>query len=316
MSFELGAALTATPAGTTAFRSGHRRRRRHLLVVPLLAISVAIAACGTGGGKPASSAASSGAPAKHPSAGASAGALDGPLAGTGWKLTWSADFGQPGAMSKWLYYSGGNGFGLHQLQWYDAGNATVDKSGQLVISADKGGGSNTCWYGACQYTSARMETKNTFSQTYGEFEARIEFPPGTGLWPAFWIEGDNVYQVGWPACGELDIIEPEAQNPYLVAGYAHAKHYRHQSFLTVPQSITAGFHTYGVVWNPQGVTWYFDGHAFSHMASYKGWPFDKPFFIILDLAIGGGYPGKVTAKTPFPAKMTVDWIRVYRHTGR
>jgi beta-glucanase (GH16 family) len=313
--------LTAThrgtaAAGTTAARRGGWRRRRHLLALPLLALSLVVAACGSGGTGPASGTPRIGAQAKHPAARTATGALDDAAARKGWKLTWSADFGKPGAMKKWVYYSGGTGFGLHQLQWYDAANATVDKSGQLVISADKGGGGNKCWYGSCKYTSARMETKSLFSQTYGEFEARIKFPAGSGLWPAFWIEGANVYQVGWPACGELDIIEPEAENAYLVDGYAHAKHYRHQAFLTVPQSITAGFHTYGIVWNPQGVTWYFDGHAYSHMTSYKGWPFDKPFFIILDLAVGGGYPGPVTKKTPFPAKMTVDWLRVYQHTGK
>jgi beta-glucanase (GH16 family) len=291
-------------------------------VLPVLTVAVMAAACGSSAAQPpGGSAAKSGAQARDPHAqqsAAAAGSSSGtdPAAGqSGWKLTWSSNFGGPNARSKWLYYSGGTGFGLRQLQWYDAANATFRKSGQLVITADKGANGSTCWYGSCRYTSARLETKNTFSQTYGEFEARIKFPRGQGLWPAFWIEGANVYQVGWPACGEVDIVEPRAPNPYLVPGYAHATAFRHQAFLTVTKPITAGFHTYGVTWNPRGVTWYFDGHAYSHMKSYKRSPFNKPFFIILDLAVGGGYPGKLTAATPFLAKMTVDWVRVYSRTA-
>jgi beta-glucanase (GH16 family) len=232
-----------------------------------------------------------------------------------WKITWNSDFGRPGALNKWLYFQGGNGWNLKQLQWYDSNNATVDKSGQLVITAAKGGGSNQCWYGPCRYTSARMETKNTFSQKYGLFEARIKLPPGAGLWPAFWIEGANVYQVGWPKCGEVDIVESPNRNPYLVQGYAHAPRTNYSAQLTVTQPFTAGYHTYAVGWNPQGLTWYFDGHAYAHMRAYHGWPFNHKFFIILDLAVGGGYPGSPSSRTPFPAKMIVDWVRVYRAVG-
>ncbi len=230
-----------------------------------------------------------------------------------WKLTWTAAFNKPGALGKWLYYSGGTGFGLKQLEWYDAANASII-NGQLVITADRGGGGNKCWYGACQYTSARMETKNTFTQTYGKFEARIKFPAGEGLWPAFWIEGANIYQVGWPQCGEIDVVEPRGNNPYLVAAYAHAPHYRPKVLLTVSQPITDGFNTYGVVWNPRGITWYFDGYAFAHVKAYKNWPFDHPFFIILNLAVGGN-SGRPNNATPFPARMLVDWVRVYRYVG-
>jgi beta-glucanase (GH16 family) len=237
-----------------------------------------------------------------------------PAAGK-WKLTWSADFSKPGALKKWLFYSGGTGFGHHQLQYYDESNATIDKAGQLVIAADHNGKGHTCWYGRCQYTSARMETINTFSQTYGLFEARIKLPPGSGLWPAFWVEGADVYKVGWPGCGEVDIVESNSKNPYLVTGYAHAPKWGHGALLTVPKPITAGAHTYAVAWTPKGITWYFDGYAYSHVALYKGSPFDHPFFIILNLAVGGGYPGVPTASTPFPAKMIVDWVRVYKQVS-
>jgi beta-glucanase (GH16 family) len=283
--------------------------------VLLCALPVALAACGTAAGSPAPRR-PAGSPS-HPGRSSTQDVGQAPRAASSgkWALTWSADFGKPGALKKWLFYSGGNGFNLRQLQWYDANNATVDSSGQLVITADHGGGANSCWYGSCRYTSARLETINTFTQKYGMFEARIKLPPGRGLWPAFWIEGANVYRVGWPACGEIDIVESSSKNPDLVTAYAHSRRPTHKAELTVSEPITAGFHTYAVTWTPKGVTWYFDGYAYSHMAAYKGWEFDHPFFIILDLAVGGGYAGNPTASTPFPAKMIVDWVRVYRQVS-
>jgi beta-glucanase (GH16 family) len=294
--------------------AGGRRWLSASRLVFLLGITALVAACTASGGTgPTAQPSRSTTPpqptrASSPAAASSAGQ---------WALTWTGGFNKPGALSKWQYDHGGQaGAGLRQLQWYDTANATINKNSQLVITADRDSGKNRCWYGPCQFASSRMETENSFSQTYGKFEARIKFPPGEGLWPAFWLEGTNVDQVGWPACGEIDVIEPQAgKNPYLVDAYAHATRFRHQAFLTVPQPITAGFHTYGVVWNPKGITWYFDGHAYSHAKAYKGWPFDKPFFIILNLAVGGGYTGPPDKNTPFPAHLVVDWIRVYRHVG-
>jgi beta-glucanase (GH16 family) len=234
-------------------------------------------------------------------------------AGTHWSLSWAANFSKPGARSKWLYYDGSFGENLHQLQWYDAQNASFTKTG-LVITASKNGHQHECWYGPCKYTSARLETKNTFTQTYGLFEARIKMPPGEGLWPAFWIEGADVYQVGWPTCGEVDIVEPSSKNPYLLQGFAHALHLNYDVDLTLPDSMTSGYHTYGLDWTPKGITWYFDGHAYAHMKAYKGWPFRHRFFVILNLAVGttDAYSGPVNSSTPFPAHMDVAWVRVYR----
>jgi beta-glucanase (GH16 family) len=232
-------------------------------------------------------------------------------AGTRWQLSWNSSFNKPGALKKWIYFTGGTGWGNKQLQWYDANNVSI-KSGQLVITAAKGGHSNKCWYGSCKYTSARMETLNKFSQKYGLFEARIKFPAGRGFWPAFWMEGTNIYQVGWPKCGEVDVVEPISKNPYVLPAYAHGQKLNHQALLTLPSPLTSAFHTYAVAWSPSGITWYFDGHAFSHLKAYKGWPFNRQFFIILNLAVGGIYGGATTSKTPFPAHMTVSWVHVFR----
>jgi beta-glucanase (GH16 family) len=297
-------------SAVTRGRSSGRRWRSvpHPLLLLGVSALVLVAGCGPGGGIGARTSQSS-APSSQASSSAAA-ALAGP-----WKLTWSSDFNKPGALNKWLYFSGGSGFGSKQLEWYDAANASINGSHQLVITAAQGGSGNRCWYGPCQYTSARMETKNTFSQTYGKFEARIKFPAGGGLWPAFWLEGANVYQVGWPACGEIDVVEPDGKDPYFVRASAHARHFRHPGSVVVHQPIVSAFHTYGVVWNAHGITWYVDGHVFSHVAAYTGWPFGKPFFIILNLAVGGGYVGQPDPTTPFPAQMIVDWVHVYRHAA-
>lgn len=233
-------------------------------------------------------------------------------AATRWVLTWNSNFSKPGTLSKWIYFNGGTGWGLKQLQYYDRQNAAVNKQGQLVITMSKAGSKLKCWYGPCKYTSARMETLNKFSQTYGKFEAKIKFPAGHGLWPAFWMEGTNIYQAGWPAAGEIDGVEPFNRNTHLVLGYAHSAKVKYRARLTVPHPTTAGFHTYGVVWNPKGITWYFDGHAYGHMNATKNWGFSHRFFIILNLAIGGNYPGPISKSIHFPAQMIVDWVKVYR----
>jgi len=230
----------------------------------------------------------------------------------GWQLTWASNFGAPGALAKWQFSVNGDGDGgLKQLQWYDPGNAAINAQGELVITARRQGG-HSCWYGPCLYTSARMRTEATFSQAYGRFEARIKLPPGPGLWPAFWMEGDDINRVGWPRSGEIDVIETNNKNPYLVGGYAHANHFVRSELLTVSSPITSGFHTYGVDWTPKGITWTFDGYPYGHVARYKGWPFKQPFFLILNLAVGGGWPGSPSNATPFPAQMIVDWIHIYR----
>jgi beta-glucanase (GH16 family) len=229
-----------------------------------------------------------------------------------WKLTWSDEFNSPAALKKWSYDVGGNGWSLKQLQWYDRGNATVGEHGGLDITAAKEGKGHHCWYGPCRYTSVRMSTYGIFAQTYGIFEAKIKVPMARGLWPAFWLEGANVFKVGWPACGEIDITETNGHHPDLVQGFAHApSHYQSGQF-KLPQTLSAGYHVYGVKWTAQGISWFVDGHTYAHANAYPGWPFNHPFYIILDLAVGGNWPGSPGPATRFPAHMLVDWVRVYR----
>jgi len=215
-------------------------------------------------------------------------------------------------MRGWSTVQGGNFSSFGQLQYYDPSAVTFNHQGQLVITATKGGG-HQCSYGPCLYTSGRLSTQGLFSQEYGIFDARIKLPPGLGLWPAFWMEGNNTDQVGNPAGGEIDVIESSNRNSEVVQGFLHAARYGRQALLSVNEPISDGFHVYGVEWTPAGFTFTFDGYPYRSVPAYAGWPFSQGFFLILNLAVGGQYPGNPTAATPFPAQMIVDWVHVYKH---
>lgn len=227
---------------------------------------------------------------------------------TTWKLTWHDEFNGQGAPAQWTPQTGGYGFGDHQLEWNSTTNATLNGHGVLDIAATKGGGGHQCWYGPCKYQSAKLVTYKIFAQAYGRFEARIKLPPGKGLWPAFWLEGVK-------SGGEIDIIEVNNANPYLIKGYAHGLKFKFTAQKVLTEKPASAYHVYGVDWTRKGITWTFDGQPFGHLNSFRGWPFSHPFFIILDLAVGGVWPGPPTASTPFPAHLLVDWIRVYERVS-
>ncbi len=231
-----------------------------------------------------------------------------------WVLTWQDKFNSTAALHKWSFVLGNQGGpALKQLQWYDRSNASI-RGGKLVITADANGGGHQCWNGPCHYTSVRMQTH--FAQAYGLFEARIKMPAGGGLWPAFWMVGDNYNQVYLPRAGEIDIAEVSNHPPATrLTGFAHAPklYYRAQDVL--PQPLSAGYHDYAIEWTKSRITWLVDGKAYGHLNAYPGWPFNHPFNIILDLAVGGNWPGPPTSSTHFPATMDVDWVRVYRAKG-
>jgi beta-glucanase (GH16 family) len=232
--------------------------------------------------------------------------------GLSWKLTWSDDFTGSSALRDWTFVNGGDGWGNKQLQVYDSRNASLAPGGGLIITAAQNGYGEQCWYGSCTYSSARLDTKGTFAQKYGLFEARIKLPTGRGLWPAFWMEGADIDQVSWPASGEIDIIEVNNKKPDLVEAFAHAPGENYGAYFQLPDSLSAGYHVYGIDWTAKGITWLVDGHAYGHLNAYPGWPFDQPFFLILDLAVGGTWPGSPTGRTTFPAHMGISWIRVYQ----
>ena len=238
--------------------------------------------------------------------------IGGASAGSQWQLVWQDNFDGTGQLTKWTPDTGGYGFGDQQLEWNSKDNAALSGHGGLIITAEKGASGHTCWYGPCKYTAAKIQT--TFSQAYGRFEARMKLPAGAGLWPAFWMIPANPR-----GQGEIDVLETNNTQPYLVTGYAHdgkaspLASYTAETVLNLP--ISSQYHTYGVDWSPTGITWTLDGQAYGHMAAYKGWPFNQPFIMLLDLAVGGTWPGAPTSSTVFPAQMLVQWVRVYKAVG-
>ncbi len=193
--------------------------------------------------------------------------------------------------------------------------------GNLVITATTAA-AHTCWYGQCQYTSARLQTKGLFQQAYGRFEARIKVPAGQGLWPAFWMLGDDIDMVGWPQCGEIDIMENIGKEPGTVHGSLHGPGYSGGNPLTASFVLPGGanfaddFHVFAIEWEPNVVRFYVDTTLYETRTSADvpagdTWVFDHPFFVLLNVAVGGGWPGDPDGTTVFPQTMLVDYVRVY-----
>jgi beta-glucanase (GH16 family) len=251
----------------------------------------------------------------------------------GWVLTWSDEFnGADGSAvdpSKWVHDVGGDGWGNQEVEYYTDGtqNAVVT-GGNLVITATTAGTSGlTCSYpssGPCKYTSARLLTQGKFSQQYGRFEARIQIPEGQGLWPAFWMLGADINTMTWPTCGEVDIMENIGKEPSVNHGSLHlpAAGTTNDSELTgmytLPNSakLGDGFHTYAVEWSAAAIKFYVDDTLYETQtpssATGRTWEFDHPFFILLNVAVGGQFPGAPDTTTTFPQTMKVDWVRVYQ----
>ncbi len=247
-------------------------------------------------------------------------------------MTWGDDFNGPAGSapdaSRWKHDVGGGGWGNSELEYYTDGaaNSALDGNGNLVITAKRGNPAGySCWYGSCQYTSARLLTSSTFTQKYGRFEARIKLPRGQGIWPAFWALGDNIGSVGWPNSGEIDVMENIGREPGTVHGSLHGPGYSGGNPLTgvytLPNgaAFADGFHTFAVDWAPDSITWYVDGVQYSRHtpADTNGnpWVFDHPFFIILNVAVGGTWPGSPDGSSTYPQQMVVDYVHVYAYTS-
>lgn len=249
---------------------------------------------------------------------------------TMWTLTWSDEFNVAGAQpdqTQWGYDLGGGGFGNAELQYYTSRpeNVVTDADGRLAITAIKENlPGSSCWYGACQYTSGRILTKNTFTQEYGRFEASIKLPAGQGMWPAFWMQGDAAGSAGtaWPNRGELDIMENIGREPSTVHGSLHGPGYSGGNAITGSYTLPAGqrfsddFHVFAVEWEPDEIRWYVDGIPYqtrtrADLPAGAPWVFDHPFYLILNSAVGGQWPGSPDGTTQFPQQMLIDYVRVY-----
>jgi beta-glucanase (GH16 family) len=244
------------------------------------------------------------------------------------RLVWSDDFNGPAGAGpsprKWGFDKGGGGWGNEELEYYTSGraNAELDGRGHLAISAraETYTGPDGVTRG---YTSARLQTLHGFKFKYGLIEARIKVPAGTGLLPAFWMLGNNAYQLGgWPGSGEIDTMEVLGSQPHVVNGAIHgpwpwAPHDGVSASLHSPTSLASGFHVYGVEWEAERISFLLDGSVYktitpADLPAGAAWPFKHPYFLLLDLAVGGKWPGSPNASTHFPAQMLVDWVRVWQ----
>lgn len=243
-----------------------------------------------------------------------------------WKLVWSDEFDAeaetPVDSSKWLHDVGGHGWGNNQLEFNTdrVENVKHDGNGSLVITARKED------YGTNSYTSARIKTESKFDTKYGRVEARIRLPKGQGIWPAFWMLGANFSEVGWPECGEIDIMEFRGQETDTVQSSLHGPGYSGGSpisgvFRNKEISFADDFHIFAVDWDPSRFTFWVDDQIInvinSDVVRARGnWVYSHPFFIILNVAVGGAYVGDPDDSTTFPQEMLVDYVRVYERSQK
>jgi beta-glucanase (GH16 family) len=230
-----------------------------------------------------------------------------------WQLVWSDEF-TSSISSDWVFETGNGsgGWGNNELQYYRRENASV-QNGQLVITAKRES------YGGFSYTSARMKTQGKKSWKYGKVEARIAMPAFQGVWPAFWMLGDNISSVSWPACGEIDIMEHvNTENKTYGTIHWQDNNGNYANYGGNTSASVTSFHVYAIEWDASAIKWYIDGvkfHEANILNSINGTDeFHKNFFILLNMAIGGNWPGFTIDNNAFPAYMYVDYVRVYQNT--
>lgn len=243
--------------------------------------------------------------------------------------TWQDEFNQPVGTgpdpAKWVHELGDNGWGNRELQTY----TSARENSVVIADPDATDGRalviRAVSDGAGHYTSARIKTQGKFAIRFGRIEARLKLPRGQGIWPAFWMLSDHIAQVPWPACGEIDIVELIGHQPGTLYGTLHGPGYSGQHGISrstvLPNGVTfaEAYHVFAVEWQPGRIDWLLDGRVY-HTLTPKDlpagtkWVFDDaPFFLLLNLAVGGLWPGYPDATTQFPQEYRVDYVRVYRH---
>ena len=233
------------------------------------------------------------------------------------KLIWSDEFDGPAASPPdplwWSHEIGGHGWGNGELQFYtnDLANASLDGRGNLAIRALRSGDA---------ITSARLITKARFEFQHGRLEARALLPSGPGIWSAIWMLGSDIDAVGWPACGEIDVMENLGAEPRRVFGTVHCPgHFGRGGIRAddVTRQLPPGtFRLFAVDWGPRSIVWSIDGreyHSVSAAQLDSSWVFNHPFYILVNLAVGGSLGGAVSDRTQFPAELKIDYLRVYEH---
>ncbi|MBQ0787591.1 MAG: glycoside hydrolase family 16 protein [Oceanihabitans sp.] len=238
------------------------------------------------------------------------------------ELVMQDEFNTDGAPNSalWNYDIGNgvNGWGNNELEYYTDRTENVKvENGYLLITAKEE------QFNGSSYTSAKLTTNGLFEQAYGRFEARIRLPYGQGMWPAFWLLGANCDEVIWPQCGEIDIMEYRGQEPTTVHGTVHGPGYSAGDAITKSYSLEndrfdTGFHVFGIEWTSEYINYYVDNKLYNQItpADVPGeWVFNQPFYIIINLAVGGNYVGYPNSETVFPQTMLVDYVRVYKNSN-
>jgi beta-glucanase (GH16 family) len=254
------------------------------------------------------------APSSEADAGADAGA-------TQWQLVWSDEFegsaGAPPDPRYWTPEVGGDGWGNEQLEFNTdrTENAALDGAGNLVITARRE------LYQGSNYTSARLITRDLVEVRQGRVEARLKMPVGSGMWPAFWMLGANFPETSWPACGEIDVVEYRGQEPGIANAALHGPGYSGGQAIDGSTAVAGGglykdFHIFAVEWSADEIVWLVDDYPYHRVTRESlppltSWVFDQPFFLLLNLAVGGSYVGPVGADTIFPQALVADYVRAY-----
>jgi beta-glucanase (GH16 family) len=252
---------------------------------------------------------------------------------TTWVQVWSDEFDGPAGASidntKWSYETtdgcqqGNCGWGNNEQEYYSSAseNISLNGQGQLMIVARRAATGLTCYYGPCLYTSAKITTRGKVLAQPGRVEARIKLPTGQGLWPAFWMLGHDFPTTAWPACGELDIMENKGSQPTTTSSALHGPGYSGATPFAHSHDLASGvladdFHTFAVEWDSLHVRFFVDDTAHygitrDAVERYGKSVLDQPFFLILNLAVGGNFDGDPRSDAIFPATMLVDYVRVY-----
>ena len=228
-----------------------------------------------------------------------------------WKLVWSDEFSYTGLpdSTRWRHETGNiKNNELERYTFRRFENSKVENGNLLIIAKKEN-------YQGASYTSSRLSTDSLFNFTYGKIEARIKAPKGKGIWPAFWLLGQNINKVGSPQCGEIDIME-HVNNENFIHSAMHWDKNGLISFEGTKECDIQKFHIYTVEWNKNKIKWYLDGKKYLegkiNKKKQNADEFRKPFYIILNIAVGGNWPGKPDDTTLFPAIMSVDYIRIYK----
>lgn len=239
-----------------------------------------------------------------------------------WEVVWQDEFqgaeGQLPDPANWSFDVGGDGWGNQQLEYNTdrPENVSVNGDGFLRIVAQREDYEGNAW------TSGRIKTQALQAFEYGKIEARIKLPSGRGIWPAFWMLGEDIDSVGWPSCGEIDVVEMRGEEPDTVFGTIHGPTYAGGDSVSgdwTPDGTDFGseFFTYAVIWDPEHIVWTVNGELLAtatpaDLPSFAPWVFDHPFFLLLNVAVGGTLVEEPDATTPDSAVMAVDYVRVLK----